>query len=123
MNSSFESGIIDGSDTQNSSSEIQKMKRKKNGGNNFNNLKSSICLKNLKLIRKKINNSNQNEQKLKTKKVKFDKNIVTIDVECWKKYNVELTAEEKIEDNGKKEKSKNKRKDKKEHISCVCILF
>ena len=123
MNTSFESGIIDGTDTQNSSSEIQKMKRKKNGGNNFNNLKSSICLKNLKLIRKKINNSNQNDQKLKTKKVKFDKNIVTIDVECWKKYNVILTAEEKTEDNGKKEKSKNKRKDKKEHISCVCILF
>ena len=40
-----------------------------------------------------------------------------------KKYNVILTAEEKTEDNGKKEKSKNKRKDKKEHIFCVCILF
>ena len=123
MSTSFESGMLDGTDTQNSSSEIQKRKRKKYGENKFNNLKNSIFLKGLKLTKKKINNSKQDNQQIITKKVKFNKNIITIDVECWKKYNVQLEEGEKKEEEGKNEKNKKKRKNKKEHISCVCIIF
>ena len=121
MSTSFESGMLDGTDTQNSSSEIQKRKRKKYGENKFNNLKNSIFLKGLKLTKKKINNSKQDNQQIITKKVKFNKNIITIDVEGWKKYNVQLEQGEKKEEEVKNEKKK--RKDKKEHISCVCIIF
>ncbi len=52
-------------------------------------------------------------------------------MESWKKYNAELTDEEKLKDlneydNQKKnkegKKGKNKAK-KKEHISCVCLVI
>ncbi len=55
----------------------------------------------------------------KVKKVRFS-NIDVIKVECWKKYNLKLTAEENFEElmnlsSGRKEKEKN--------ISCTCIII
>ena len=55
----------------------------------------------------------------KCKKVKFS-GIDVIKVECWKKYNLKLTAEENFEElmnisSAKKEKEKN--------ISCTCLII
>ena len=71
----------------------------------------------------------------KAKKVKFSEKVVYIDVECWKKYNVELTAdenfddinEEEINDNQKKDDNKNNNNNKiikrKENIVCTCNVI
>ena len=69
-------------------------------------------------IIEKMNKNNNNEIDLK------------INIECWKKYNSELTTEENFdnlytkdddENNDKKRKNKNN-KNKKEHVSCSCII-
>ena len=68
----------------------------------------------------KENNLNNivNNEKEKEKKVKFSK-IDVIDVECWKKLNLKMTAEENLDEllkltEGKKEKVKN--------VNCCIIL-
>ena len=72
-----------------------------------------------------------------TKKVKFNENVDFINVECWKMYNIEQTADENFEaffiDNEKDDKenlnkeeeknnNKKKNKGKDDTISCTCII-
>ena len=69
----------------------------------------------------------------KLKKVKFNNNIDVIDVECWKAYNFEQTADENFdafffEDNDDKNKKDNnnqddKKKKNREEISCTCKII
>ena len=125
MSSLNESETIDVIDTQYSSSKIKKYQEK--DGNNNNNLKSSVKLKDIKSV-KKVSNKSKQKQKSNTKKVLFNKKITIIDVESWKKYNAELTSEEELkdlnEDDNQKQNKKGKNKaKKKEHISCVCLVI
>ena len=119
-------------DTNNS-----KKREKKVDTKSFKNLKSSIALKSASNANKKLSNKLKQINsitKTKTKKVKFNKEIIIIDVECWKKYNLEQTADEPEdidvnfdEDNIEKKeekKNKNKRKnDKDNNIACTCLII
>ena len=73
-----------------------------------------------KVSNKKIKSSSEiGKDDGKIKKVKFS-NIDIIKVENWKQYNLNLTAEENLEEllylaNEKKEKEKN--------ISCTCLII
>ena len=119
-------------DTNNS-----KKREKKVDTKSFKNLKSSIALKSASNANKKLSNKLKQINsitKTKTKKVKFNKEIIIIDVECWKKYNLEQTSDEPEdidvnfdEDNIEKKeekKNKNKRKnDKDNNIACTCLII
>ena len=118
-------------------------KRDKKGENiSFKNLKSSIIFKASSNSKKKLNHKlkqhlpNSNPKK----KVKFNDDIIIIDIECWKEYNLEQTADENIEDfnvesnsneetniKKKEKKSKNKGKknnnNKENNISCTCLII
>ncbi len=105
--------------------------------NTINKIARIDSLKRIKKIKenkKKINNNlnsnnstqddsttnNKKTKKTKGKKVNFSNKITIIKVECWKKYNLKLTAEENFEElmnlsSGRKEKEKN--------ISCTCIII
>jgi hypothetical protein len=84
---------------------------------------------------KKGNKKTKNYKIEKTRKVKFDNNVIFIDVECWKKYNQEQTADENFEayfmDFDKEDKeniNKNntngkKLKDKRDNVSCTCNVI
>lgn len=82
-------------------------------------------------------NNNNITKEIKKKRVKFIDKITFIDVECWKKYNVEQTADEnyydgnddeedeseaKNETNDKNNNNK-KRKNKKDNVVCTCIVI
>ena len=80
-----------------------------------------------------INTTNKSNKK-KSKKVKFSDKVVFIDVECWKKYNEELTADENFtfqndgenDDNNKnnsQNNDSNKRNKKKDNIVCTCNVI
>ena len=77
------------------------------------------------------NLANNNNKEKKKKKVKFSGEIIFIDVECWKKYNMEQTADENFEEeineeeNNEKGKNKNDKKynKKKDNIICTCNLI
>ena len=101
-------------------------------------LPGSLDTQNIRRKDKKdeINDKNKKYQEEKNfennniKRVKFNKKIDIINIECWKKYNSELTTEENFdnlytkdddENNDKKRKNKNS-KNKKEHVSCSCII-
>ena len=118
---------------------------KKRGKNNesipIKNLKSPIVFKTS--LNQKKNLNNKSKQLLPNtnpkKKVKFNDDIIIVDIECWKGYNLEQTVEEKPEDYTKdinnnediKEKNseiKKKKRDKKNinkdnNISCTCIII
>ena len=89
------------------------------------------------LISSERNNINEYKTK-KEKKVKFSAQVVYIDVECWKKYNEELTSEENFNDiqeenesndnndNQKVNNGNNKRdrrSKKNDKIFCTCIII
>ena len=129
-------------DTYNSNKREKKMESK-----SFKNLRSSIAFipsstskkkleKKLKQIDSSVNKNIKENTKSNTKKVKFNKNITIIDVECWKQYNLEQTAdehedieEEEEEDDKKKKKEKKKKKndkrinDKNNNIACTCLII
>ena len=71
---------------------------------------------------------NNNKEK-KKKRVKFSGEIIFIDVECWKKYNMELTADENFDINDEennengKNNNDNKNNKKKENIFCTCNII
>ena len=75
------------------------------------------------------NNINNKNKEKKKKRVKFSGEIIFIDVECWKKYNMELTADENFnineEENNENEKNNNDNKNnkKKENIFCTCNII
>ena len=59
--------------------------------------------------------------------MKFSNKVTTIKVECWKKYNLEQTADENINELIKISNTDSKDKGKKgardQNITCTCILF
>ena len=95
----------------------------KNSNNLIDNSLSLIDSKNSNILENEsLQKNNEDEystsnKKLKqknSKKVRFKENPLIINVECWKKYNLEQTANEnfenyivEIENNNKEEKSKN----------------
>ena len=108
--------------------------------NNINKIKkpqttrNNIKPKTLLGSKQNLNSSNN-----KTKKVKFNNKVEVIDVECWKIYNAEQTADENFDafftDFEKEDKEKinkeekknnnnnNKRNTKKDTISCTCAII
>ena len=116
-----------------------KRREKKIEAISFKNLKSSIALKPLsnpkkkpttKILKQSIPNNN------KKKRVKINEDVTIIDVECWKEYNLEQTADENSEDFTedttnveeikeikKKKKDKNRRINNKNDISCTCLII
>ena len=119
-------------------------KENKNDIDNFGDIKKSKTQKSPNKIRKKENKyfkKQSIEQITNLKKVKINKKIEIIDVECWKQYNLEHTANENLEEflimeyenNKKKEDEKNKNnknennakrvRDKEGTISCTCIII
>ena len=79
---------------------------------------------------KNFSNSN------KKKRVKFNDDVIIIDIECWKEYNLEQTADEnsddfteditnveEVKEVKKKKKDKNKRNNNKNDISCTCLII
>ena len=120
---------------------IKKKRGKKKESIPIKNLKSPIVFKTS--LNQKKNLNNKSKQLLPNtnpkKKVKFNDDIIIVDIECWKGYNLEQTVEEKPEDYTKdinnnediKEKNseiKKKKRDKKNinkdnNISCTCIII
>ena len=116
-----------------------KRREKKIEAISFKNLKSSISLKPLsnpkkkpttKILKQSIPNNN------KKKRVKINEDVTIIDVECWKEYNLEQTADENSEDFTEdttnveevkeikiKKKDKNRRINNKNDISCTCLII
>ena len=108
----------------------------------FKNLKSSTLLKASSNSKNEINNKlNQTTtKKSNTKRVKFKKDVTIINVECWKEYNLNYPSdgenlENNIEENNnnkenkniiikkrKKSKDKNVDDNKKNDISCTCLI-
>ena len=97
---------------------------------NYNDNNSKLKNKNVKTLISTYNS------KKNSKKVKIIDNIEIIDVECWKKYNLEQTVDDNIEDyleeierneevNNKKPKNNNNKrtKSKTENVTCTCILI
>ena len=113
----------------------QQNKNRKNNKNenlqkNYNDNKFKLKNKNTKTLMSDFNS------KKNSKKVKIIDNIEIINVECWKKYNMEQTVDDNIEDyleeierneelNNKKPKNiNNKRsKSKTENVTCTCVLI
>lgn len=86
------------------------------------------------LVSSDRNNNTERSNAKKEKKVKFFEKVIYIDVECWKKYNEELTAEENFDDIEKEDENNdnvimekndknNKKNRKKDNIACTCILI
>ena len=116
-----------------------KRREKKIEAISFKNLKSSIALKppsnpkkkpTTKILKQSIPNNN------KKKRVKINEDVTIIDVECWKEYNLEQTADENSEDFTEdttnveevkeikiKKKDKNRRINNKNDISCTCFII
>ena len=79
--------------------------------------------------------NNTNEKAIKKKKVKFSGEIKIIDVECWKKYNAEQTADENFdaineeeynEEPNKKVNNNNNtngKRNKKDNVFCTCNVI
>ena len=82
-------------------------------------------------------NNNNITKEIKKKRVKFIDKITFIDVECWKKYNMEQTADENYYDGNEDEEDESevknetndksndnkKRKNKKDNVVCTCIVI
>ena len=116
-----------------------KKKEKNDETKSFKNLKNSILLKTSSNSKNKLNNKlSQITTNANIKRVKFKKEVTVINIECWKKYNLdypnddenlENTTEENNDDKGDKNQKKKKKKNKdkninnnKENISCTCLI-
>ena len=107
-------------------------KIKDNDENNNVKIKKSKTLRNsVKSKNKKANKTNPKEDNTNSKKVKFNNNIEFINVESWKSYNLEQTADENLEalfieyDDNNKENKDDKKINKKgrNNISCTCNII
>ena len=103
---------------------------KKSENKFFKNLKDSIFYKPQSSSKHKLNNKLQQvTTNTNSKKVKFNNDITIIDVESWKSYNKEQTSLENSDDeddnikNKKKKKKCNKNGNRKDNISCACIII
>ena len=87
------------------------------------------------LVSSERNNNNVTND-IKKKRVKFIDKITVIDVECWKKYNMEQTADENFYDNNEDEEedvevknetndktNNKKKKNKKDNVVCTCNII
>ena len=116
-----------------------KKKEKNDETKSFKNLKNSILLKTSSNSKNKLNNKlSQITTNANIKRVKFKKEVTVINIDCWKKYNLdypnddgglENTTEENNDDKGDKNQKKKKKKNKdkninnnKENISCTCLI-
>ena len=81
------------------------------------------------LVSSNRNNINDNNKENKKKKVKFTEKIIFIDVECWKKYNAEQTADENYDEineeeinelKNKNNDNNNNKRNKKDNVFCTC---
>ena len=130
MGASFENETIDETDNQYSPGTKKLNHNSKQVERIFENLEGSLKIKGLQDNNKKLYKNNLYSQNINRKKVKFNKDIKIIDVECWKEYNLENTVEENFDDlnnenSDKKDEENNIRKknDKKEKISCTCLII
>ena len=130
MSASFENETIDETDNQYSPGTKKLNHNSKHVERIFENLEGSLKIKGLQDNNKKMYKNNLYSQNISRKKVKFNEDIKIIDVECWKEYNLENTVEENFDDlnnenSDKKDEENNIRKknDKKEKISCTCLII
>ena len=130
MSASFENETIDETDNQYSPGTKKLNHNSKHVERIFENLEGSLKIKGLQDNNKKLYKNNLYSQNINRKKVKFNEDIKIIDVECWKEYNLENTVEENFDDlnneNSDKKDEKNnirKKNDKKEKISCTCLII
>ena len=130
MSASFENETIDETDNQYSSGTKKLNHNSKHVERIFENLEGSLKIKGLQDNNKKLYKNNLYSQNINRKKVQFNEDIKIIDVECWKEYNLENTVEENFDDlnnenSDKKDEENNIRKknDKKEKISCTCLII
>ena len=81
-------------------------------------------------------NNNNITKEIKKKRFRFIDKITFIDVECWKKYNMEQTADENFYDNNEDEEedvevknetndktNNKKKKNKKDNVVCTCNII
>ena len=119
---------------------ILKNTNENNGENDINKKRTTKTVRNStkpKTIRGN-NKKSEKDNNINIKKVKFNENVDFINVECWKIYNIEQTADENFEalfldyekdekENLNKEEKKNnnnkKNKGKEDTISCTCIII
>ena len=130
MSASFENETIDETDNQYSPGTKKLNHNSKHVERIFENLEGSLKIKGLQDNNKKLYKNNLYSQNINRKKVKFNKDIKIIDVECWKEYNLENTVEENFDDLKNENSDKNdeennirKKNDKKEKISCTCLII
>ena len=79
-----------------------------------------------------VSSERSNVREVKKKRVKFTDKIIFIDVECWKKYNAEQTADENFEGlneeeevnekENKKNDNNNNKRNKKDNVFCTCNI-
>ena len=125
------------SKNNNNSKNLRKIKKSKT-------LRSSVKMKK-KEKEKKHKRTSSCDEVINSKKVKINSNIEIIDVESWKKYNLEQTADENFEellkieyeneqegkDNGNKNNTNDKNnknnikrvKGRQGNVSCTCIII
>ena len=81
-----------------------------------------------------VSSERNNVRDAKKKRVKFTEQIIFIDVECWKKYNAEQTADENFDgineeeeenneiENKKDDNNNNNKRNKKDNVFCTCNI-
>ena len=76
-----------------------------------------------------VSSERNNVRDAKKKRVKFTEQIIFIDVECWKKYNAEQTADENCDEineeeinelKNKNNDNNNNKRNKKDNVFCTC---
>ena len=125
-------------DESNLNDRNNKQENKNNDGSG--KIKKSKTLRSSVKMKKKTKNHHRSsscETITNSKKVKINDKVDIIDVESWKKYNLEQTADENIQDyleelakneeqETKKSKNSNNNKRKKsktDNVFCTCILI
>ena len=106
------------------------IKKRKESDDNLKKINKSKTLRSsVKDKTKKENKKSSKEDNISSRKVKFNSNVDIINVECWKSYNLEQTADENLEafflDYDDKDNNKDDKKNKKgkNNISCTCIII
>ena len=125
LNNKYENDFAEYSNNEDDSYPSSYGSNKKNNKYNYNG--PSRKHTRYKPKRNNINERNENltERKVR-KRVKFASKVTTIKVECWKKYNLEQTADENINELLKISNSDSKNKGKRsgrDNITCTCIIF
>ena len=69
--------------------------------------------------------SEKSDQRQNKKRVKFAPKVTTIKVECWKKYNLEQTADENIDELMRisNPNDKNHKSNRDPNVKCTCQIY